>query len=46
MDLKKEYETSDGVKCNILQLVKAEPEWAANIIQWYEEKVAQLNPWE
>ena len=33
MDLEKRYETAEGIKCNILQMVKIEPEWAANRIQ-------------
>lgn len=36
MDLDKIYYNADGEECNILQLVKAEPLWAANIIQHYE----------
>jgi len=36
MDLEKIYHDVDGNKCNILQMVKREPEWAANIIQHYE----------
>ena len=42
MDLTKRYETSFGVKCDILQLVKIEPEWAANIIQMYENEIKSL----
>jgi hypothetical protein len=33
MDLNKKYYDLDGKECNILQLVKNNPEWAANIIQ-------------
>lgn len=33
MDLNKKYYTSDGIECNILQMVTMEPEWAANRIQ-------------
>jgi len=33
MDLKKLYHDLDGNECNILQLVKRDPEWAANRIQ-------------
>lgn len=33
MDLEKEYYDSHGNRCNILQMVKREPEWAANRIQ-------------
>jgi|GEM_PF-3998389 len=40
MDLNKKYLDSDDHKCTILQMVKLEPEWAANRIQegekWYE----------
>ena len=42
MDLNKKYETSEGIECNILQLINMEPEWAANIIQRYENEIAQL----
>ena len=42
MDLTKRYETSFGVKCDILQLVRIEPEWAANIIQMYENEIKSL----
>ena len=43
MDLEKRYETVDGVKCNILQMVKLEPEWAANILQMGERAIEELN---
>ena len=43
MDLENRYKTQDGMKCNILQLIKLEPEWAANIIQYYEKQLAMLN---
>ena len=33
MDLDKKYYDCDGKECNILQLVKNNPEWAANVIQ-------------
>jgi len=33
MDLEKIYHDVEGNECNILQLVKKEPEWAANRIQ-------------
>jgi hypothetical protein len=33
MDLEKVYYDTEGRKRNILQLVKEEPEWAANRIQ-------------
>uniref|UniRef100_A0A6M3JPL0 Uncharacterized protein n=1 Tax=viral metagenome TaxID=1070528 RepID=A0A6M3JPL0_9ZZZZ len=42
MDLEKRYYTIDGVKCNILRLVKAEPEWAANRTQEGERAIAAL----
>jgi len=42
MDLDKKYKAPEGYECNILQLVKIEPEWAANIIQYYETKIAAL----
>ena len=37
MDLDKIYHDIEGKECNILQLIKREPEWAANIIQEYEK---------
>ena len=42
MDLTKIYHDSDGNKRNILQMVKYEPEWAANVIQTHEQRIAQL----
>lgn len=33
MNLEKIYYDADGKKCNILELIKKEPEWAANRIQ-------------
>lgn len=42
MDLEKKYTNIDGVECNILTLVKQDPEWAANMIQYYEKTVADL----
>jgi hypothetical protein len=44
MDLEKRYKTIKGVYCNILQLVKSEPAWAANIIQEYEKQTATSVP--
>ena len=42
MDLEKIYHDVDGNDCNILQLVKKEPEWAANRIQENGKKVQEL----
>jgi hypothetical protein len=42
MDLENRYKAQDGMKCNILQLIKLEPEWAADIIQYYEKQLAIL----
>ena len=39
MDLDKRYKTVEGIECNILQLVKMEPEWAANRIQIGEKAI-------
>ena len=41
MDLNKIYHDQDGNECNILQLVKQCPEWAANIIQHCEKEISQ-----
>ena len=38
MDLEKKYYDSDGNECNILELVKKEPEWAANVLQYHEQQ--------
>ena len=42
MNLNKKYTDTDGNECNILQLVKREPEWAANTIQGYEHRLAKI----
>ena len=42
MDLEKKYYTVEGIECNILQLVKMEPEWAANRIQAGERAIKKL----
>ena len=36
MDLEKKYYDADRNECNILEFVKKDPEWAANIIQYYD----------
>ena len=41
VDLEKTYRDSDDNKCNILQMVKREPEWAANLIQHYEKMLSE-----
>ena len=41
MDLDKIYHDADLKECNILELVKREPEWAANIIQEYERRLKE-----
>jgi len=43
MDLEKRYYLTDGTECNIVQLVKKEPEWAANKIQTGEKAIAWVN---
>ena len=42
MNLEKRYETSYGVKCNILEMIRNEPEWAANILQSGEKAIEAL----
>ena len=42
MDLKKIYKDSNGKECNILQIVKNEPEWAANRLQEGERAIKKL----
>ncbi len=42
MDLDKPYHDADFNKMNILELVKKEPEWAAEKIQDYEKRLMEL----
>jgi len=42
MDLDKKYTDLSGNDRNILEMVKMYPEWAANVIQQYEERVEVL----
>ena len=41
MDLKRLYYDTHGNQCNIMKLINREPEWAANMIQHYEEVIAR-----
>ena len=41
MDLDKKYYDIDGDECNILDLVKCNPEWAVNRIQEGEKDLAR-----
>lgn len=38
MDLGRVYFDTAGNECNILQLIKNEPEWAANVIQAFHDQ--------
>ena len=42
MDLEKRYRDFNDNKCDILQMVEREPEWAANRIQEGEKVIAVL----
>ncbi len=42
MDLTKVYYDSEGLSGNILQIVRREPEWAAERIQAGERAIAEL----
>lgn len=42
MDLTKVYYDSEGLSGNILQIVRREPEWAAERIQAGEKAIAEL----
>ena len=42
MNTAKIYYDSEGKERTIRQMVKYEPEWAANIIQFYEKKISKL----
>jgi hypothetical protein len=44
MDLTKIYYDSNGMPGNILQIIKREPEWAANRIQAGEKALQQADP--
>ena len=37
-DSSRVYHDSEGNECTIGQMIKNEPYWAANIIQWYEDQ--------
>jgi hypothetical protein len=41
MNLNKKYHDSNDNECNIIQMFRTEPEWAGNIIQYYENKLAE-----
>ena len=42
MDLDKPYWDINGDQCNILEMVKREPDWAANRIQAGEKAIEKL----
>ncbi len=42
MNTAKIYHDSDGNECSILQMVRREPDWAANRIQEGEKAIEQL----
>lgn len=42
MNLDKVYHNSENKKCNIIQMVRGEPEWAANRIQVGEKMLTEL----
>lgn len=44
MDLTKVYYDQGGLSGNILQIVKREPEWAANRVQVGERALSMLSP--
>ena len=41
-DLKQTYYDSDGNEITLYKLVRIEPDWAVSIIQYYENRVAEL----
>lgn len=41
MDLEKPYHDADLKECNILELVKKDPEWGAEKIQDYEKRLKE-----
>lgn len=43
MDLSKRYKDINGKKCDILEMIAAEPEWAANRLQAGEEALKDLD---
>jgi hypothetical protein len=42
MNTAKVYKDIEGNDCTIHQMIKREPDWAANIIQYYEKEVTEL----
>jgi hypothetical protein len=42
MNTAKKYKDVEGNEYSIKEMIKREPEWAANIIQFYEDKTEQL----
>ncbi|GAF68525.1 unnamed protein product [marine sediment metagenome] len=46
MDLEKQYTDSNGIKCNILAMLRREPEWAANIFQVGERAMVALEEYQ
>jgi hypothetical protein len=42
MDTARIYHDSEDNECTIWQMIKHEPEWAANVIQGYEDRVKKL----
>ena len=42
METAKKYYDMDGNEISLYKLVRKEPDWAVNIIKYYENKVAEL----
>ena len=42
MDLDRIYTATGGVKCNIMKMVRLEPEWTANMLQYYEGRTRTI----
>ena len=43
MNPESKYFDTDGNECSLNKLVRAEPDWAANVIRSYREKIEELN---
>ena len=43
MNPESKYYDPEGNECSLNELVRAEPDWAANVIRSYREKIEELN---
>ena len=43
MNPESKYYDTDGNECSLNKLVRDDPDWAANVIRSYREKIEELN---